>query len=148
MYERIQGNDMYNAGPNIPFSLGVTLNSVTAENPSIALATGNAVVAPINTADITGLGVSDYKLPASYQWSIGVQRALNSKSVLSIVYVGNQNRHQNDYNEYNLPDQSVLPDLIAGANYSAQPSLPVLLTLTAVKVAPPSCDEATQIFCA
>jgi len=124
MYERIQGNDMYNAGPNIPFSLGVTLNSVTAENPGIALATGNAVVAPINTADITGLGVSDYKLPASYQWSIGVQRALNSKSVLSIVYVGNQNRHQNDYNEYNLPDQSVLPDLIAGANYSAQPSLP------------------------
>src|SRR5207253_6558237 len=24
MYERIQGNDMYDAGPNIPFSLGVT----------------------------------------------------------------------------------------------------------------------------
>ena len=24
MYERIQGNDMYNAGPNIPYSLGVT----------------------------------------------------------------------------------------------------------------------------
>ncbi|HET8964837.1 MAG TPA: carboxypeptidase-like regulatory domain-containing protein, partial [Candidatus Acidoferrum sp.] len=124
MYERIQGNDMYNAGPNIPFSLGVTLNSVTADNPSIALANGSAVVTPINPADITGLGVSDYKLPASYQWSIGVQRALNSKSVLSIAYVGNQNRHQNDYNEYNLPDQSVLPDLIGGANYSAQPSLP------------------------
>jgi len=124
MYERIQGNDMYNAGPNIPFSLGVTLNSVTADNPSIALANGNAVVAPINTADITGLGVSDYKLPASYQWSIGVQRSLNSKSVLSIAYVGNQNRHQNDYNEYNLPDQSALVDLINGANYSAQPSLP------------------------
>src|SRR5205807_282534 len=27
MYERIQGNDMYNAGPNIPFSLNVTLNN-------------------------------------------------------------------------------------------------------------------------
>jgi hypothetical protein len=124
MYERIQGNDMYNAGPNIPFSLGVTLNSVTAENPSIALANGSAVSTPINPADITGLGVSDYKLPASYQWSVGVQRSLNSRSVLSVAYVGNQNRHQNDYNEYNLPDQSVLPDLIGGANYSSQPSLP------------------------
>jgi len=28
MYERIQGNDMYNAGPNIPFSLNVSRNSV------------------------------------------------------------------------------------------------------------------------
>src|SRR5207249_7771279 len=28
MYERIQGNDMYNAGPNIPFSLNVTLNGI------------------------------------------------------------------------------------------------------------------------
>jgi hypothetical protein len=124
MYERIQGNDMYNAGPNIPYSLGVTLNSVEAVNPSLALSTGTAAGQPINPADITGLGVSDYKLPASYQWSIGVQHALNSRSVLSVSYVGNENRHQNDYNEYNLPDQSVLPALIGGANYSSQPSLP------------------------
>jgi hypothetical protein len=55
---------------------------------------------------------------------IGVQHALNSRSVLSVSYVGNQNRHQNDYSEYNLPDQSVLPALIGGANYSSQPSLP------------------------
>ncbi len=33
MYERIQGNDMYNAGPNIPFSLNVNLNNVTLANP-------------------------------------------------------------------------------------------------------------------
>ena len=42
MYERIQGNDMYNAGPNIPFSLSVTNSSVTVENPSVLLATGSA----------------------------------------------------------------------------------------------------------
>ncbi len=40
MYERIQGNDMYNAGPNIPFSLQVNSPFVTMTNPSIALATG------------------------------------------------------------------------------------------------------------
>ncbi|MGH9584904.1 MAG: carboxypeptidase regulatory-like domain-containing protein, partial [Bryobacteraceae bacterium] len=33
MYERIQGNDVYNAGPNIPFSSNVTLNNVSLSNP-------------------------------------------------------------------------------------------------------------------
>ena len=71
MYERIQGNDMYNAGPNIPFSLNVTNNSVTLENPSILLATGNAAAKPINPASITGLAIDKYKQPASYQYSAG-----------------------------------------------------------------------------
>src|SRR5438309_6814025 len=124
MYERIQGNDMYNAGPNIPFSLGVTLNSVELVNPSISLASGTAASRPINAADITGLVVDDYKLPASYQYSVGVQRALNAKSVLSVSYVGNQNRHQNDYSEYNLPSASALPSLINGAKYTLAPGLP------------------------
>ena len=124
MYERIQGNDMYNAGPNIPFSLGVTLNSVELVNPSISLGSGTAASRPINAADITGLAVNDYKLPASYQYSVGLQRALNAKSVLSVSYVGNQNRHQNDYSEYNLPNASALPSLINGAKYNLAPGLP------------------------
>jgi hypothetical protein len=118
MYERIQGNDMYNAGPNIPFSLTVTNNSVDATNPSVALSNGAAVVQPINPADITGLERDNYKMPASYQWSIGVQHQLNPGSVLSVSYVGNQNRHQNDYRQINLPDPSAIPALIGGANYS------------------------------
>lgn len=124
MYERIQGNDMYDAGPNIPFSLNVGLQSVSLSNPGIALATGNLASRPIKTADITGLAVNNYKLPASYQYSIGVQRQLNAKSVLTVSYVGNQNRHQSDRSEYNLPAQSDLPALIGGANYSTAPGLP------------------------
>ena len=42
MYERIQGNDMYNAGPNIPFSLNVNLNNVQLQDPNILLQTGAA----------------------------------------------------------------------------------------------------------
>ena len=42
MYERIQGNDMYNAGPNIPFSLNVTLNNTEFTNPSLSPSTGSA----------------------------------------------------------------------------------------------------------
>ena len=123
MYERIQGNDMYDAGPNIPFSLGVTNNSVTLADPGILLATGAAASQPINPADLTGLAVDNYKLPASYQYSVGVQHSLNAKSVLSVSYVGNQNRHQNDRSQYNLPDPSALPELIGGGQYTLAPGL-------------------------
>ena len=125
MYERIQGNDMYNAGPNIPFSLQVnTPGPVEFSNPTLSLATGMATALPINAASIVGLGVNNYDLPVSYQWSIGVQRQLGARSVLGISYVGNQNRHQNDYREINLPDESALPSLIAGGIYTLAPGLP------------------------
>ena len=117
MYERIQGNDMYNAGPNIPFSLQVNLNSVEMTNPSLALSTGSAAVQPINAASITGLAIDNYKLPVSYQYSVGVQHALSTRTVLSVSYVGNQGRHQNDYRNINLPPQSELAALIGGAPY-------------------------------
>ena len=90
MYERIQGNDMYNAGPNIPFSFSEAKNSVTFENPRILLANGTASAQQINPATITGLAVNEYKQPASYQYSVGVQRQLSGRSVLAISYVGNQ----------------------------------------------------------
>jgi hypothetical protein len=124
MYERIQGNDMYDAGPNIPFSLNVGLQSVTLANPSISIATGTAASRPINPADITGLAVNNYKLPTSYQYSVGVQHSLGARSILSVSYVGNQNRHQSDRSEYNLPNPSALPALIGGAKYSLAPGLP------------------------
>ena len=114
MYERIQGNDMYNAGPNQPFSASVTNNNVLLSNPSLSILNGTAVQAPISVGSITGLAYTDYKSPASYQYSVGVQRQLTEGTVLSLAYVGNQNRHQNDYRETNLPDPSVLPGLING----------------------------------
>ena len=51
----------------------------------------------------------------SYQYSVGVQQELARRSVLSVSYVGNQNRHQNDYRETNLPQpRASLPALIQG----------------------------------
>ena len=124
MYERIQGNDMYNAGPNLPFSFSEAKNSVTFENPRILLANGTASAQQINPATITGLAVNEYKQPASYQYSVGVERQLNARSVLAISYVGNQNRYQNDYREINLPNQTYLTSLIKGAQYNTAPGLP------------------------
>ncbi|MGC1453310.1 MAG: TonB-dependent receptor, partial [Candidatus Sulfotelmatobacter sp.] len=124
MYERIQGNDMYNAGPNPPFSTQVNFNNVTLVNPSTGLASGNTLVAPITVASITGLSYTQNKLPVSNQYSIGVQHALTPKTVLNVTYVGNQNRHQNDYREMNAPNQSALAPLFVsngtGYNLSTQ----------------------------
>jgi hypothetical protein len=114
MYERIQGNDMYNAGPNIPFSTNVTFNNVSLDNAEKFTNTGITAVAPVTVAGITGLAVNRYKLPLAYQYSIGVQHSLAARTVLAVMYVGNQSRQQNYYNNINLPDQSVLPALING----------------------------------
>ena len=114
MYERIQGNDVYNAGTNVPYSAQVSFNNVSLSNPNVSLLTGQTLVAPITVASITGLANTDYKAPVSYQFSIGVQHELGKGSVVSVSYVGNTNRHQNDYRETNLPNPSQLPALIQG----------------------------------
>jgi len=121
MYERIQGNDVYNAGTNVPFSAHVSYNNVSLSNPNLSLLTGQTLVAPITVASITGLSYSDYKAPASYQYSLGIQHQVSRNTVLSVAYVGNFNRHQNDYRDINLPPQttSVLAGLINGTvNYN------------------------------
>ena len=112
MYERIQGNDVYNAGADIPFSANVTFNGVSLSNPGTSLQTGQTLVAPILPASIIGFNASNYNNPVSYQFSLGVQRSLSEKTVLSLAYVGNQNRHQSYRDETNLPPQSALPGLI------------------------------------
>ncbi|MBV9303232.1 MAG: TonB-dependent receptor [Acidobacteriaceae bacterium] len=111
MYERIQGNDVYNAGPNVPFTLNSTLSNVFLSNPTISIATGTAAAAPIAAPSITGMAYTDYKNPASYQYSFGIQQQLSGSTVFSVEYVGNQNRHQNDTRNINLPPDN--PALLA-----------------------------------
>jgi hypothetical protein len=123
MYERIQGNDMYNAGPNIPFTEQVNLNDVEMTNPGIALSTGTAAAQPIVPASITGLDAQNYQLPVSYQYSIGVQRALSARTVLTVNYVGNQGRHQNYYTtNSNLVPESSLAGILTPVIESGAPT--------------------------
>ena len=126
MYERIQGNDMYNAGANVPFSTNVSFNNVELENPSTNLANGQPLVAPITVASITGVDRIQNKLPVSYQYSFGVQHALSERTVFSVSYVGNQNRHQNDYRENNLPDPSQFAPLFLNNNADYNTRVPYL----------------------
>ena len=126
MYDRVQGNDMYNAGPNIPFSLNVGLSNVELQNPNIQLSTGNAPpFQTINAANITGLAINNYKMPNSTQYSAGVQHSFGPKTVLSVSYVGNQNRHLSDYRELNLPSLAELPLVASNSTpWQAATSIP------------------------
>ncbi len=112
MYERIQGNDMYDAATNVPADAHVEFNNVTFQNPNTLAASGNTAVAPIVATSITGFDPNHYYPPTSTQFSIGVEQALGAKAVLSVSYVGNQNRHQNFYQEINQPNESLVPCLV------------------------------------
>ncbi len=116
MYERIQGNDMYNGATNTPFDASPTLNSVSLSNPGLNVETGSLITPaqlPILAVGQTGINVH-YPPPVTYQYSVGVQQSLSPQSVLSVSYVGSQGRHGNYYQEINLPPMSDIPALIAG----------------------------------
>ncbi len=117
MYERVQGNDMYNGGTNIPFSASAGFNNVFLTNPKMNIQSGNAIAGvPIVVPSITGLAKDNYHAPVVYQYSLGVQHALGSKAVFAMGYVGSQSRHQNNVRNISLPDISLLPSLQANNN--------------------------------
>ena len=116
MYERIQGNDMYNGATNTPFDAHPVLNNVSLSNPGLDILTGTTISSanlPVLAVGQTGIQYSNYKLPVSYQYSAGIQQALGARAVLSASYVGSQARHQNDYLQTNLPPMADLPTLLA-----------------------------------
>lgn len=113
MYERIQGNDMYNAATNSPFDVNLNINNVLLSDPHVgALAGGGNITAAtaIPVSSIVGLS-RRYKVPTSYQYSVGVQQALGRNAVFSVQYVGNQNRWQSYSQESALPPPTQLASL-------------------------------------
>ncbi len=111
MYERIQGNDVYNNAGTVPLAASVNFNNVVFNNPAQNTATGGTASGSIPVNNITGMDFGNYKAPRSTQFSLGVQQSIGT-SVLSVAYVGTQNRHQNYYQELNLPSESLLPGYV------------------------------------
>lgn len=108
MYERIQGNDVYNMAGNAPFSAGVNFFDASLSNPNTSVLTGVTIPTSIPVSSVVGLEQTSYAAPRSSQFSLGIQQAVRNM-VLSIAYVGTQNRHQSFYSQTNLPPQSLLP---------------------------------------
>jgi hypothetical protein len=112
MNERIQGNDVYNNAGTVPLAASVSFNNVVFNNPAQsttgAIASGSI---PVNV--VTGMDKLNYRAPRSTQFSLGIQQAVG-RSVLSLAYVGTQNRHQNYYQEIDLTPIGDLPGYVAG----------------------------------
>ena len=116
MYERIQGNDMYNGAVNPPGDLNPTLHNVSLSNPGQSVTNNSppitAAALPVLPLGVTGIA-ENYKPPVSYQYSAGIQQALGTRAVLGVSYVGSQSRHENFYQEINLPPIGDVPGLVA-----------------------------------
>jgi len=111
MYERIQGNDMYDMAGNVPFAAGVSFPNVFLSNPGTSVLTGSTVTASTPVSGITGMFQNDYAAPRSTQFSLGIQQAVGAKSVFSVSYVGSQNRHQSYLTNIDIPPESLLPGM-------------------------------------
>jgi hypothetical protein len=125
MYERIQGNDMYNGAVNPPGDPNPTLNGVSLDNPGLTLtgaAAGEVITAanlPVLPLGVTGIA-KHYPTPVSYQYSAGVQQGIGTHTVLNISYVGSQGRRQNYYQAVNLPPLADLPAMVAAGKLNTE----------------------------
>ena len=104
-FERLQGNDMYQASSNL-FGGGASLSNVWFSNPHIGVDQTNtafsASTLPVLANTEQFLNSLDYKIPTSYQYSVGIEQQLSKRTVLTVAYVGNQDKHQSYVTEQNV----------------------------------------------
>lgn len=97
-FERMQGNDIYNAATNSPFAYNLGLNNTLFSSPGKNWLTGGDTAqsgtVPIFATGVTNLA-KDYRAPAVAQFSLGLQHELSPSLVWVVQYVGNLAWHQN-----------------------------------------------------
>ncbi len=112
-FERVQGNDVYNAGGNPPFSFQPSANNVYFSDPSRDNQTGQAAEEAIHPASMTNLAYA-YPAPGVSMFSLGMQREVAPSVVGILQYVGTTGWHQNDDRSINtLPLNSTQREAVA-----------------------------------
>jgi hypothetical protein len=117
-FERIQGNDAYDADTNPPFAYQPQANNVYFSNPNVNALTGGTASTPTFPAGVTNLAYY-YPDPATVQYSLGIQRSLGHSSMFVLQYVGSTGWHQFDDRAINTLPLSDLTDrqaVASGAN--------------------------------
>jgi len=133
MYERIQGNDMYDGATNPPFGYSFGTNDVLFSNPHTTW-TGSTITVPIVPGSVTGPNIN-YPPPRVSQYSAGVQQSVGTKAVLSVSYVGSVDRHLSYFNEINLPPAADLAALQGGTSPTPWNGLVPYQGFTSIKTA-------------
>ena len=117
-FERVQGNDIYGTDTNAPNAYQPSVNTVYFSNPNTNNQTGQTSTAPFYPANFSSLA-SNYPLPATTQFSLGVQREVAPSTVAVLQYVGMTAWHQNDERAINTLPLSDIADreaVATGAN--------------------------------
>ena len=106
-YERIQGNDIYGAATNPPFSYQPSANDVYFSSPTTSAITGGSAATPTFPANMQNLSYY-YPDPATVQYSLGIQQQLAPAVVFVLQYVGSAGWNQSDERAINtLPDGDI-----------------------------------------
>ncbi|UWZ84346.1 TonB-dependent receptor [Occallatibacter riparius] len=108
-FERMQGNDIYNAATNAPFAYNLQISNTYWSDPGTNYQTGNSAAAegfPVFATSVTNLA-QDYRAPAVAQYSLGVQHEIKPSVVAVVQYVGNLAWHQNIQRHINNIDPSL-----------------------------------------
>jgi len=104
--ERVQGNDIYNVGPNPPNSFTAQIFDAPLSNPG----GGAAARFPSNLQTYDG----PYKLPMIQQYNFGIQRRLAPGAVASVAYVGSSAWHLQTGRNINQPTPEGAAKVLAG----------------------------------
>ena len=93
-YERVQGNDVYNAALNPPFAYQPSATNVYYSNPSTSALTGATTTESFPSV-LTNINYH-YPSPGTELYSLGVQRELAPSVVAVVQYVGSDGWDQDD----------------------------------------------------
>ncbi len=92
-FERVQGNDVYNAALNPPFAFQPIATNVYFSNPNTSAQTGATAAQAIFPSAMTTLQYN-YRNPGTAMFSLGVQRQLAQSLIAVVQYVGTRGWHQ------------------------------------------------------
>lgn len=98
-YERVQGNDVYNAALNPPFAYQPSANNVYFSNPNTSALTG-ATTTQSFPSTMTNIKYA-YPPPGTADFSLGVQREIAPSIIAVVQYVGSIGWDQDDDRQIN-----------------------------------------------
>jgi hypothetical protein len=93
-YERVQGNDVYNAALNPPFAYIPSATNVFFSNPHTSVLTGQTTQQSF-PANMTNIAYN-YPPPGTAEYQLGIQHQLANSVILQVQYVGTDGWDQND----------------------------------------------------
>jgi hypothetical protein len=98
-YERVQGNDVYNAALNPPFAYQPSANNVYFSNPFTSALTGLTTTQSFPST-VTNIKYA-YHPPGTADFSLGVQREIAPSVIAVVQYVGSIGWDQSDDRQIN-----------------------------------------------